>query len=157
MAKTFPARGYTLVEVLVAISLTVIISSFGLAYYSTFNRRQIMEQAAKKIVSDIRLAQNLALAQQKPSGCACTNLKSYTFKFKVSSSGYTITPDCLPACLNAVKDVNLEGIILSGTTSVKFVVLTQGVERIGGNTITVKKDSYSRTILIGDGGDLKIQ
>ncbi len=157
MAKTFPARGYTLVEVLVAISLTVIISSFGLAYYSTFNRRQIMEQAAKKIVSDIRLAQNLALAQQKPSGCVCTNLKSYTFKFKVSSSGYTITPDCSEVCGVSVKDVNLEGITLSGTDSVKFMVLTQGVVIAGGSTITVRKDSDSRKILIGDGGDLKIQ
>ncbi len=155
MLKSFPARGFTLIELLVAISLTIIVSSFGLAYYSSFNRRQIVEQTAKKIVSDIRLAQNLALSQQKPENCPCTNLKSYTFK--ISSSGYTITPDCLPACLDAVKDVNLGGITLSGTTSIKFMVLTQGVVIAGGSTITVRKDSYSRTILIGTGGDLKIQ
>ncbi len=155
MAKAFPARGFTLIELLVAVSLTIIISSFGLAYYSSFNRRQIVEQAAKKIVSDIRLAQNLALSQQKPEGCTCTNLKSYTFN--ISSGGYTITPDCSPVCSASVKNVNLGGITLSGTDSVKFMVLTQGVVIAGGSTITVRKDSDSRKILIGDGGDLKIQ
>ena len=158
MAKTFPARGFTLIELLVAISLTIIISSFGLAYYSSFNRRQIVEQTAKKIVSDIRLAQSLALSQQKPPpGCTCTNLISYTFT--ISGTGYTITPDCsLPTtCHDAVKNVTLGGITLSGTDSIKFMVLTQGVVIAGGSTMTVRKDSYSRTILIGDGGDLKIQ
>lgn len=156
MAKTFPARGFTLIELLVAISLTVIISSFGIAYYSSFNRRQIVEQAAKKIVSDIRLAQNLALSQQKPPpSCVCTKLRSYTFQ--VSSGGYTIFPNCSSGDCLAVKAVSLGGITLSGTTSVKFMVLTQGVVIAGVKTITVSKDSYSRTILIGSGGDLKIQ
>ena len=166
MVKTFPARGFTLIELLVAISLAVIIGSFGLAYYSSFNRRQVVEQATKKIVSDIRLAQNLALSQQKPNSidCTCTALKSYSFVVDVVGSSYWIIPDCEPACVdddNKVKEVGLENVTLSGGLEwIKFSVLSQGVgiTPAGGQLIIQSKDGlYRREIVVGDGGSLTIE
>jgi len=154
------ARGYTLIELLVAISLALIISSFGLAYYSSFNRRQIVEQAAKRIVSDIRLAQNLALAQQKPPDCVCTIFNGYLFN-RITGSSYRIVPDCSPVCGVSVKDVELENILLSGIKSIKFAVLTQGVVITppGLKRLKVKyqDSSYNRDIVVGTSGDLTIE
>jgi len=157
------ARGYTLIELLVAISLALIISSFGLAYYSSFNRRQIVEQAAKRIVSDIRLAQNLALSQQKPlvsPGCTCTTFNGYLFD-RITGSSYRIVPDCSPVCGVSVKDVELENILLSGIKSIKFAVLTQGVVITppGLKRLKVKYQgsSYNRDIVVGTSGDLTIE
>jgi len=165
MAKSFPARGFTLIELLVTISLTAIVGSFGLAYYSSFNRRQIVEQAAKKIVSDIRLAQNLALSQQKPDpgDCTCTTLKSYSFVVDDDEISYKIIPDCSSVCVPEVivKKVELENVTLSGGLDwIKFTVLSQGVgiTPAGGQLIILSKDgSYRRKIVVGDSGSLTIE
>lgn len=60
---------YTLIEILV--SLTIIGILFGIGYVSfrDFARRQSIAGAAKVLQGNFRLAQQQALSGQKPSGC----------------------------------------------------------------------------------------
>ena len=154
--------GFTLIEILVTISLGLIVTVSGMAYYSNFNRRQMVEQSAKKIVSDLRLAQNLALTQEKPDqeSCACDFLNGYSVNFNFPEKSYQIAVDCNPACEESVifKEAVLENVTLSGLQSVKFLVLTQGVQTSGGDTLTISSDnfSYSKEVVIGGAGNIKI-
>lgn len=166
MRKDCPSSGYTLIEIMVAISISLIITWVGLAYYSAFNRRQKVEQTAQTVVADMNLAKNLALSQQKPA-TSCDTLKAYIFDPDLSNPpSYSIYAECinsgnpLPAYSVPVKEVTLEDITLSGLTRVRFEVLTQYVKTDGGNSLTVGKDgtTYSRQITIGEGGgDIKIE
>jgi len=162
MCKNCLRQGYTLIEILVAISLTLIMAWGGITYYNSFSRRQKVQQAVEKIVSDIRLAKSLALSQQKPADCD-TTLKAYVFEI-TSDASYQIVPECEAGLLDPTKEVFLEGVSLSGTLStIRFEVLTQAVSLLGleteGNlSVSSLGGSYSRTVNINaGGGDIKIE
>lgn len=55
-------RGFTLIELLVVASIAAVIGGFALSAFTNFNRRQILEQSAAQIISDLRLAQTRAAA-----------------------------------------------------------------------------------------------
>ena len=61
--------GYTLIELMVVITISLIIMAMGIASFSQFNKRQKVKVAADDIVSRLRLAQKLATAGSY-SGCA---------------------------------------------------------------------------------------
>ena len=71
--------GYTLIELLVGISIVGIIFSVGYAGFRQFSQRQQLAGVAKSITSDIQLIKQKALTGEKPSGGACTKLDGYTF------------------------------------------------------------------------------
>lgn len=86
--------GFTLIEILVTIAISALLVTFGLASYIKFNQRQIVDQAARQIFSDLRLAQNKALSGEKaPSyGCGANPLRGWSVKF--NTSGYEIYGEC---------------------------------------------------------------
>ena len=56
-------KGFTLVELLVAIAIMVIISGIILANYRTGQKQQTLKAEAQKLTSTLRQAQNMAMAQ----------------------------------------------------------------------------------------------
>lgn len=70
--------GYSLIEIIVVIAIGAILSSIGLFGLNKLNRRQVIVQNAKTVVSEIKKAKNLADAQQKPEGC--TVLSGYSLE-----------------------------------------------------------------------------
>lgn len=57
--------GFTLIEMIVSISIIALISGIFLANYHPADKRNNLGMAAQKLASDIRLAQNHALSQQE--------------------------------------------------------------------------------------------
>lgn len=53
--------GFTLIELIVSVSIIAMVTSIFLANYSSANRRSDLTMTAQKLVTDIRLAQNYAL------------------------------------------------------------------------------------------------
>lgn len=64
-------NGFSLIELLVSISIISVLFGVGIAAYNEFNRKQIMTQNAKQVESDLRLAQNKALTGQKDCVTVC--------------------------------------------------------------------------------------
>jgi len=58
-------KGYTLLELLVAIGLIGILSLVGIASYKRFNERQVVSRAAEEIRSYLRLAADKAANNEK--------------------------------------------------------------------------------------------
>jgi len=65
------AAGYTLIEILVAITIIGILFSVGYANFRSFSQRQVLLGAVKQIQGDLRLAQQMALSGQKPNELGC--------------------------------------------------------------------------------------
>lgn len=136
MRKSAPLitfSGYTLIEILVGITIIALLFSLGYANYRDYARRQALIGAARKIKADLRLAQEFALAGKKPSDCSGNVLDGYRFKIDTSADTYDIVAVCGGVEENVDRnDIEVgEGIDISSTTnpsSILFKVLGQGTD-----------------------------
>lgn len=165
MVKKLPGNfAFTLIELLVTISLIGILFTIGIASYIDFSRRQIVTQAARQIVEDLRMAQSLAANNQKPQDpLPCGTLNSYTFIFD-SDNSYTINPDCTgPVYVGeSIKTGSVlppPDLTLSGFTQVKFKVLRQTLECNFNPCELIIKDAsgHEKIIIVGSGGAINLE
>lgn len=154
-------KAYTLVELLVGLSIMAIIFSVGLAGYREFSRRQALTGVSKQLKADLRLIQQLAITGQKPGGLSCDILNGYTFT-RVSSSNYKLLANCVsnvgvdssPEYKNV--DLGTDISLTSTNPSVKFKVLGQGTNLVAPNTLVLTHTSgNTNTMTIGIGGDIR--
>ena len=150
MKKSCP--GYTLIELLVTITIITLLFSIGMAQYNRFNRRQILVKAKDELVSNLRLAQSKSLAAEKP--VACTDiLTGHKIKF-INNQNYKI----VAVCGNEVDlktDIVLPmGVIKqAGPDEVFFRVLSQGSPT--DVTLTLSGFGETQTITITKAGEIK--
>jgi prepilin-type N-terminal cleavage/methylation domain-containing protein len=103
-------KGFTLIEILIVITLTVILFGIGLAQYMNFNRLQILEQAAQELKNNLRLAQTKAANGEKPDGCGVLNGYRVSF-FSGDPYTYTIQAICGGNPAGAVKTFSLPSVV----------------------------------------------
>lgn len=150
------SKGYTLIEVLVVISILGIIFSIGFSGFREFSRRQELTGSVKKITADLRLTQQLALTGQKPTGLTCERLDSYTFT-RVTSSVYTITANCINSTNHVVKTVTLPEQVSLSEGTVVYKALGHGTTLNSPIIFTVANTTSgtSGTITVGIGGSVE--
>ena len=154
-------RGYTLIEILVALTIIGLIFSFGYVSFREFSRRQALVGQVRSIQGDLRLAQGMALAGQKPDDANCNSpnlLGGYYFR-RISNTSYSIEADCT-AGTSVIKSVNLPADITISSPSpnpILFKILGQGTNVSGSATITITQVSTGRTsvVTVTDGGEIK--
>ena len=162
--KTF-SPGYTLIELLVVISIIGIIFSFGIAQYTAFNRRQILDQSLAGLKSDLRQAQSMALAGKKGISSAevdqCSgDLKGVMFDFSSSdTSYYEIKAICTENKI-VIKSVSLPTEITRQTLpeTVLFKVLTGATEfstPVDESTITLGGFDRQVSVVISSSGKVQ--
>lgn len=104
------SKGYTLIEILIAVSIIGLLFGVGYANYRDFSRRQSALSILKNIQGDLRLAQQLALSGQKPDDTNCDSpntLSGYSFGV-LSATSYEIRPVCSGGAVSsAYKTVTL--------------------------------------------------
>lgn len=132
--------GYSLLEMLIVIAIISIVSSIGFASYRTYQRRQTMESGVRMVKSDLRLAQEYAIAGKKPTGCT-GSLQGYEFR-RASVNRYRISAICDASI--EIKTVDLPTGIqmnpLSGTPGNNFIfkVLGRGTDVAGDVGIPIR-------------------
>lgn len=148
-------KGYTLIELLVGISIVLIIFSVGFASYREFSRRQALVGILKQVKADLRLAQQLSLTGQKPSGVTCATLVGYKF-FRSDSLNYKLIADCTNAD-HEIKNVVMPENTTISAGSVTFKVLGQGTDLTSPLTFTITNTTAatSGTVTVGIGGDIQ--
>lgn len=155
-----PAFGFTLIEILVTISLIGILSSVGIASYIGFSRSQQVLQTARKVVQDLRLAQSMAANNQKPQSPAlCGTLSGYTFR--ISGNNYYIDVNCLnPVYDNLYRtDTIPSGFTHTGFNKVFFQILNRGITctpNADPCQLTINGNNLSKIVNVGTGGAIKI-
>lgn len=150
---------YTLIELLVGISIVAIVFGVGFVSYREFSRRQSLTGITKQLVGDLRLAQQLALTGQKPTGEVCTTLIGYIIA-RTSPTSYKLTADCSnDDFLIKTVDMPADTTISVNTliSSVTFKVLGQGTSLSSPLTFTITNSSAGTpgTLTIGIGGDIQ--
>ncbi|MBI3341703.1 prepilin-type N-terminal cleavage/methylation domain-containing protein [Candidatus Curtissbacteria bacterium] len=93
------SKGYSLIELLIVISIFGITVSLVTASYLSFERNQKFKNAALQLKSDIRYMQNKALTGDKSlAGCIDSQSALIGWYLNVSTgaaSGYSLFSDCL--------------------------------------------------------------
>jgi prepilin-type N-terminal cleavage/methylation domain-containing protein len=123
--------GFTLVELLVSITIMGILLGLGIAEYMRFNHYQLLTQVANGVRSDLRLAQGKAVSGEIPEGCGFLPLDGYEVEFYSSGASdyYIIRAVCQPSKKIDIKKVSLpEGLVLTvpSVNPILFKVLGLG-------------------------------
>jgi len=91
-------KGYTIVEILVVIAISVIVVTFSYANIRDFQARQKLTSIARQLDSDLNYAQEAALAGYKPDDPHCTGTNSTfeSIRLRVDSDAktYRFFPRC---------------------------------------------------------------
>jgi len=159
-------KGYTLIEILVALTIIGLLFNFGYVSFRDFSRRQAVAGAAKTIQGDLRLAQENAISGQKPpDNASCKSplntLDSYSFTVYPPSE-YRIEANCTGSAIAIpIKDVFLPfGITLStpSPNPLKFKILGQGTNVGASNwilTLTQAGTGNPATVTVTSGGEIR--
>jgi prepilin-type N-terminal cleavage/methylation domain-containing protein len=86
-----PQRGFTLIEIIVSVTLVLILMGLSIAGYNGFTSTQTLSQGSATVKNDLRAVRTSATSGLKPDGC--DTLVGYTVTFPGATS-YTSTAAC---------------------------------------------------------------
>src|SRR4030067_2920560 len=89
--------GYTLIEIMVALSIISIMFGIGYVAYREFSRRQSLSSAIRLIIGDLQLAQTQAITGTKPRDVVCDSpnvLSGYNFEIIEEPDSYKVEAVC---------------------------------------------------------------
>ena len=144
--------GFTLIEILVVISVIGIIFTIGVAAYNQFARRQLVNQTSQELRNNLRLAQSKALAGEKPQGCL-GHLNGYQVNF--SANSYTVAALC--DSLVTIGTYNLpSNVAIAGPSSILFKVLGRGTEVTGALPVVISGFDQTNWITVESAGGINL-
>lgn len=163
--KRFRVRAFTLIEILVSMTIVGFLFSFGYASFRDFSRRQALAGVVKQVQGDLRLAQQKALSGEKPAGCTAPppvkTLNAYNF-YRSTEDTYKIQADCTVVGVVDVKTVTLPAgakILTPSPNPIKFNVLSRGTNIVSGESATITLTQAGvpdqQDVIVTAGGEIK--
>ncbi len=142
------SRGFTLIELMVVLSITAVLGTLGIAGFVSYNKSQVLQSSTSEVVTMLNLAKSRAQSQIKPSSlCSGGNLTGYKVTISTPRS-YTmflvcsVGPDSRIDQQDKLLPTNLS---FSPNISFFFPVQTGGAQ--------AAPDPLSPTFVISDSGN----
>lgn len=155
-------KGFTLIELMVVLSVTAVLGTLGIAGFTTYNQVQILQASSSDVASILNLAKSRAQSQVKPSSLCSSSATLEGYKVEVlTPQSYTLYVRCNELGSSVDKKVNEEARILpsglSFTSNVSFFfpVQTGGVQTAG--QIIISGYGRSKTVTVNSLGGVSIQ
>lgn len=156
-SPTPPAKnGFTLIEMLVAITIMLLLFGIGIVSYLRFDSRQQLIQAGEELKSSLRIAQARARAGDRPPGCE--RLQAYELTF-ISDQAYEIRVLCDPEPASDI--VRSQGVFKRGVrlaespaNSIAFRSLHGGVDNPQSYDLTLDNSDLVWRVSVTAGGEI---
>lgn len=78
-------RGFTLIELIVAVAIMAVLVGGGLASWGSFREKKALDAIGLNLISQFKDIKNKAISGEKPEGCESLN------GYQISSSGNTLS------------------------------------------------------------------
>jgi len=158
--KCMSQGGFTLIELMVVISITAVLGTLGIAGFVNYNQTQVLQTSANEVVTMLNLAKSRAQSQIKPSEL-CLNSESLSGYSVVISTPrkYTLYLRC---SISGDKKINEQdkllptGLSFGNNSSFFFPVQKGGVETPGQIVIS-SSDGRTKIITINSLGGVSMQ
>lgn len=145
-------QAFTLIELLIILTITAFLFTIGFAQYRSFARRQVLTNAHEKLKSDLNLARQLALSGEKINCTSGTTLEGYKITV-TNTTRYTINAQCrdlnnsiTSPRANEVEENLPSGITLTYTTgNILFKVIGQGTDLSSSAILTLSQSGNQLT------------
>lgn len=151
-------KGFTLIELMVVLSVMAILGTLGIAGFTTYNQVQILQSATSDVVSVLNLAKSRAQSQIKPSSlCPAGTLTGYSVII-AGNKKYTLHLRC-----SSTGDIKIseqdkilpQGLSFDSNPSFFFPIQTGGVQAAG--QIVILGFGRSKTIIVNSLGGVSSQ
>lgn len=89
--------GFTIIELIIVITIMMVLSTFGIASFVTYSRSQDLVNAAQNVSTVLQVAKASASSQVKPSSCVSGTLNAYEVTIDPVSpqvQQYSVEPVC---------------------------------------------------------------
>lgn len=147
-------KGFTLIEVVVSVSIALLVTGLIIANYNSYNDIQTLKQAALTLKNNLRFIQSKAISGEKPA-TGCTELLGWTIQFTETS--YTYQPSCSDGLVDPVTTVTLPPSVkfsLPIPPSFTMDVLARGTSLPSDTTILLTAVDKTYQILVSTSGDI---
>ena len=159
-------KGFSLIELLIVVTITLVIFSFGIASFNQFNKRERLRQAGLTLKSSLRYAQSKALSADKPNSneeCSpssdpcCTTYQGVQVSF--TASGYSTRHACTPeGPVGPSTTITFPtGIVFTAVPSTFTFLSTNTLDRTTDQTITLTNGTLSYVVEILSNGVINDQ
>lgn len=147
MKKTF-SHGFTLIEIMVGVSVILLLSGLFMAGYNRFNDRQKVQQAAATLIRNLQAVRTKAAFGTKPAGC--DTLVGYTVTF--TAANYEASALCQTPVVSPVTTYNLPADVTFSPVpgDITFYALNRGA--LGAQTISLTGFGTTATVSVFTSG-----
>lgn len=148
-------KGFTFIELILAISISLILLGRGLVKYQDFNRKQQVKQSALDFISVLRQAQNRAITGDKPTGCA-DPFTGFRVAPALNTNQYTVSAVCNGSNFSS-QTKNLRSTFVNFINPSQATTFAPLYGTAAGATITLRHKvdtTISETIVVSAGGDI---
>jgi len=85
-------KGFSLVELMVVVTVIMVLAGMGAVSLSKFNHNQNLDERKEELISDFKLARNMAITNQLPSNVTSGSLKYIRITL---NSGISVSADAI--------------------------------------------------------------
>lgn len=143
------ANGFTLIEMIVSISILLLVLGGGMAAYINFNDKQTLQAATRRVEVILRTAQKRARSGDTPAGC--DQLESYSVSIVSGSQTVTTTANCSNTDIITSTETLPSIIVVPSNAQVIFSRGAGGVLGDGVLDFQIEGVAYQVTISSGGG------
>lgn len=159
------ARGYTLIELLVALSILALIFGIGFSGFRDYSRKQGLETVARQLRGDLATAKQKASSGIKSTHAACNGVNvqnGYGFNVGAASGIYRVYFQCSGGSVLQKTVTMPTGYTIASNPVGYFLIfksLGQGTNLASGSnmvvTITQTSSGSTRTVTITSSGEIQ--
>lgn len=143
---------------MIVFSIIIILSSIGLAGFSSYSKQQTLQASAFDVVTMLNVAKTRALSQVKPVSCTDTmTLDGYEMTFNTASGEYDMEVLCGDSAYVLVRKTLPNGISFGSGTSSDITFHVLGSETASGGTVQVTGYGTTKTIAVSTLGNITVE
>ena len=140
--------GFTLIEILISVSILSLITGLSLASFSRITTNQSLTTAENDLVSMLQLVKSRAQSQVKPSGCTDTDTLGYWYVYLQNTTSYYDAAACGAKYVGDKLITYPTGVTMSSPVQPIWFHVGDGTVPNGRTLVTLTSSGQTKTIVV---------